>query len=411
MDSLTIKANLVVPIVNEGTLYGLLIAHDCTEVHYWQEWEVDIMKQVAFQISIPLARVTFINQIEETTAQAQGLAKEQQELKENLQKRALELLMQVDPVSQGDLTIRAKVTEDEVGTIADSYNATINSLRKIVTQVKQAAEQMTTSTSQNQESVRSLSGAALKQNEEISAALARVQAMSNSIRVVAANARQAEEAVVQATSTVKSGDDAMNRTVDGILSIRETVAETAKKVKRLGESSQKISKVVNLIGDFAAQTNLLALNASIEAARAGEEGRGFAVVADEVRSLARQSAEATAEIEKLVADIQGETNEVVAAMESGTEQVVVGTRLVDETRSNLNQISAVSNQISQIVQSIAQATVAQTQDSEAVTQSMTGIAAIAQKTSADANNVSNSFEQLLLVAEDLQREVGQFKVE
>ena len=137
----------------------------------------------------------------------------------------------------------------------------------------------------------------------------------------------------------------MNRTVDGIMAIRQTVAETAKKVKRLGESSQKISKVVNLISSFADQTNLLALNASIEAAHAGEEGRGFAVVADEVRSLARQSAEATAEIETLVADIQAETNEVLAAMEAGTEQVVTGTKLVDETRKSLNQITVASIQI------------------------------------------------------------------
>jgi methyl-accepting chemotaxis protein len=202
----------------------------------------------------------------------------------------------------------------------------------------------------------------------------------------------------------------MNRTVDGILAIRETVAETAKKVKHLGESSQKISTVVNLISTFAAQTNLLALNASIEAARAGEEGRGFAVVADEVRSLARQSAEATNEIEKLVAAIQGETNEVVAAMEAGTEQVVMGTKLVDETRQSLNKITTVSSKISDLVASITQATVVQSQASQAVTQTMTNVAAIAEKTSQEATFVSSSFEQLLKVAKTLETEVGQFKV-
>ena len=338
------------------------------------------------------------------------LKEEQRQLKEDLQKRALELLMEVDPISKGDLTIRAKVTADEIGTIADSYNATVGNLRKIVLQVQEAASQVAQTTSTNEISVQGLTTEALRQAEEISAALDRVQEMAQSVRLVAASAQEAETAVQQAQETVKEGDAAMNRTVDGILAIRETVAETAKKVKHLGESSQKISTVVNLIGTFAAQTNLLALNASIEAARAGEEGRGFAVVANEVRALAQQSAAATSEIEKLVASIQEETNEVVAAMESGTEQVVMGTRLVDETRASLNKITSASAKISNLVEAITQATVIQAQASEAVTHTMTNVAAIANKTSEEVSLVSSSFEQLRKVAQTLQQDVGQFKV-
>lgn len=335
---------------------------------------------------------------------------EQLELKEALQNRALELLMEVDPISKGDLTIRAKVTADEIGTIADAYNATVANLRKVVIKVQAAATQVAETTSTNEASVQALSAEALHQAEEIAQALERAKDMAQSVRLVAANAEQALVAVQQAQETVEEGDVAMNRTVNGILAIRETVAETAKKVKHLGESSQKISTVVNLIGSFAAQTNLLALNASIEAARAGEEGRGFAVVADEVRSLARQSAEATAEIEKLVAAIQAETNEVVTAMESGTEQVVTGTRLVDETRQSLNRITVASAKISNLVEAIAKATVVQTQASEEVTQTMTNVAVIANKTSQETTIVSSSFEQLLKIAQTLQEDIGQFKV-
>jgi methyl-accepting chemotaxis protein len=202
----------------------------------------------------------------------------------------------------------------------------------------------------------------------------------------------------------------MNQTVAGFQEIRDTVAATAKKVKRLGESSQKISKVVNVISNFADQTNLLALNASIEAAHAGEEGRGFAVVAEEVRSLARQSAEATAEIEALVAEIQLETKEVVAAMEAGTEQVVAGTKLVDKTRVSLTQIGDVSQEINQLVAEIAAATVEQSQDSEVVTKTMLEVAEISNQTATEAIAVSASFQDLLIVAQQLENSVAKFKV-
>ncbi|MBW4467883.1 MAG: GAF domain-containing protein [Pegethrix bostrychoides GSE-TBD4-15B] len=406
MERLHIRANLVAPIVNQGQLFGLLVAHHCTQTHEWKQSETIFVSQLAAQLGISIA----VQEVETARMTAETLATEQTELKESLQRRALELLMAVDPVSHGDLTVRANVTEDEIGTVADSYNATISSLRKIVLQVQEAAQQVVSTTNSNESAVRDLSTGALQQTTEITAALAQIQEMANSIQQVSNSAQQAETAVQQATQTVQAGDAAMNRTVEGILAIRETVGETAKKVKRLGESSQKISKVVNLIGTFAAQTNLLALNASIEAARAGEEGRGFAVVADEVRSLARQSAEATAEIEKLVASIQAETNEVVAAMESGTEQVVMGTQLVDETRQNLTQIAAVSTQINDLVRSIAQAAQMQSKASESVTQTMTGVATIADQNSAEAIQVSDSFKQLLDVAQSLQTEVGQFKV-
>lgn len=338
------------------------------------------------------------------------LAEDQRRQKEELQERALQLLEEVDPINEGDLTVRARVTEDDIGTIADAYNVTVTNLREIVTKVQSTASDVTATTRDNAASIQSLSQEALTQAERISVALAQVKQMAESVRLVAMNAERAAVIVQRANQTVQEGDMAMNRTVDGINAIRETVAETRQKVKYLGESSQRITAVVNLISSFAAQTKLLAFNASIEANRAGQEGRGFAVVAEEVRSLAQQSAEASTEIEKLVTTIQGETSEVIAAMETGTEQVVIGTKLVEDTRHSLNKITTASAEISDLVSAISQTALHQTNTSETVTETMSQVATIANRTSQEADRVAASFQQLQSVAEELQQDASRFKV-
>ena len=403
LKSLAVVAVLVIPVIIEDNLVGWLIAHQCSEERTWQDEEINLLSQMAFGLGRAIEKIELL----ELQQQAQ---ERERVAKENLQRRALELLMEVDPVSQGDLTVQVKVKEDEIGTIADSYNATIESLRKLVAQVKTAAIEVSTTTSDKDRSIQELSTGASAQTQEINTALARIQVITDSISAVAKNAKAAEAAMLRAVNTVKAGDEAMTLTVEGFQEIRDTVAATAKKVKRLGESSQKISKVVSVISNFADRTNLLALNASIEAAHAGEQGKGFAIVADEVRSLARQSAIATAEIEALVAEIQTGTNEVVTAMEEGTQQVVAGTKLVDKTRFSLIEIADVSQEIDRLVGEIAIATVEQSRDSEVVSQTMKQVAAISDKTSTEAEEVSASFKDLLAVAEQLKDSVAKFKV-
>jgi len=403
LESFAVKANLVVPIIIQGKLFGLLIAHQCDAPRNWQQGEMDFLSQIATQIGLAKVRVELLEKQQKSEA-------EQREAKEELQKRALELLIEVDPISKGDLTIRASVQEDEIGTIADSYNAMVESLRRIVVDVKRAAEQVATTTNTNEEAVVNLSMEAKLQSQEITEALEQLQAMSQSIASVALAAEQAE-AVVEATSqSVEAGDVAMTQTVKGIDKLRTTVVETAEKVKRLGESSKDIAKVVNLIGRFAAQTHLLALKASIEAARAGEQGRGFAVIADEVRSLAAQSSDATVDIEKVVAQIEAETKEVVAAMEAGRVEVEEGTKMVELTRQNLNKITVASAQLSELVGAIANASFEQSVSSLAVTETMSDVAEIAERTSTSSVTVSNSFKDLTDVATRLQNEVAKFKV-
>ena len=401
MQSLGIKASLIAPVIVEDRLDGLLMAHQSAK-RLWSNEEVEFAGQIANQIGFGVTRLIFQEQ------QKQGEIREKA-AKEAIQSRALDLLKEVYEVAEGNLTIRAKVTEDEIGTIADAYNATIESLHRLVNEAKSAAVEVQNNTTTNNVAVRALAQETLTQAREIALTLEQVNAMERSIEQVAKNASKADEFVKQANLTISTGDRAMNHTVAEINAVQNTVTETASKVQKLGESSQEISQAVNLVGRFAAQTHLLALKASIEAARAGEQGKGFAVIANEVRSLATQSAEATAEIETLVSKIQLETNELAEAMNQGTVQIAAGNELVQQTRQSLTQITQAGDEISKLVSSITQAAKQQSQTSARVSQTMLNVAKVAKHNSQSATEVSSSIGELSTVAERLQAGIGKFK--
>ncbi|MDJ0747345.1 MAG: methyl-accepting chemotaxis protein, partial [Xenococcaceae cyanobacterium MO_167.B27] len=277
--------------------------------------------------------------------------------------------------------------------------------------VQTAATRVNETSGKNTTSVTQLSAQAQEQVEHLKVALTELQQMIAATQAVMNNAKQVKQAVQEANRIVQSGDSLMEKTVDGIMEVRETTAETAKKIKRLGEASQKISKVVNLIENFATQTNLLSLNAAIEATRAGEYGKGFAVVADEVRSLAYQSANATTEIERLVEEIQTEINEVNSSIEIGIAQVVQGSNLVNETRQSLRDIVQATSRIIQLVVGITNATATQNQQSQTLTAAMNDVSEIAQKTFESSTQISQSFLELLTTSEELQISVSKFKID
>lgn len=402
LESSSIRSCLIIEIEQQETPIGLLIAYNKTSVESWSDSQLDFLRQMAIQINFTLSRLDLLQQQENIQL------KEKQD-KEQLQKRALELLQQVDQLNQGDLTIRADVADDEIGTIADSYNSTIYNLQKLVDQVKNVAFEVEQNVGDNQEIINKLATEEIEQAQSIDQTMVQIQSMNASIHEVSQSASQAEQIVKQAHRTIIDGDNKMNQAVMQISALQNNVEQTEQKVKLLGESSQEISQVVNSIGRFAAQTHLLALKASIEAARAGDQGKGFATIADEVRSLASQSATATADIENLVARIQIETNEVVYAMAEGTKQVSSGTKLVQQTRQSLDQVTQASQEISLLIEAIASSAQGQSDISDQVSQNMTQVAAKAKVNSESATQISSRIENLLAVANKLQNNVDQFK--
>ncbi|MGB3189509.1 MAG: GAF domain-containing protein [Limnoraphis sp.] len=405
-----VKANIVVPILVNQKLYGLLGAHQCSSKRQWAASEVEVFKQVALQVGYALEQAQLLEQVQQARQAAEKASDEQQQQNEMLQQQIEDFLEDIEDSFSGDLTVRARVSEGVMGTVADFFNATIENLQRLVLQVQSAATVVTQTAQGSEQEIKQLSNEALRQAETISDALTQIQVMANSIQAVAQNAQAAEMKVQQASQVLQTSDQAMNRTVEGIVVIQKTVHATARKVRNLGEASKKISRVVSLIGEFANQTNVLALNASVEATRASQDDQGFATVATEVRTLAEQSASASAEIEQIVEEIQAETKEVIRAMQIGMKRVLLGTKLVKDTRQTLTDLVEVSRSIRELVEEIADSATTQAQTSSQLSGTMQEVAAIAHSTSEQSLTVADSFTQLLGVAGELQKGVAQFTI-
>ena len=405
------RAYVTVPIFQGEKLWGLLATYQNSEPRDWLEEEINLAVQIGSQLGIALQQAEYLQELRTKSETLAKIAEQEKAATENFQKRAIEFLTTVRPALDGNLTVRAPIATDVLGTIADLYNNTLQSLRQIVIQVKIAAAQVATTSSSSEAEIEQLSQQAQQQFQDLAQALEEVEIMNHSTQAVTKNAQAIGDAVLKANQTVQTGEGAMNRTVDGILDIRDSVAEAGAKIRELGEASQKISRVVNTISDFATQTQLLSLNAAIEATRAGEYGKGFAVVADEVRSLARKSATATTDIENLVSEVRSQISEVIKVTESTISQVTTGTNLVEETKASLHAIANATGEIETLVAEISQTTVKQLEQSQSVTQTMKNVSEIAANTSQDANQLATSFQESLATAQNLQSVVDKFKVD
>jgi methyl-accepting chemotaxis protein len=330
--------------------------------------------------------------------------------RDEIQGAIMKLLDEVSGVADGDLTHEAEVTADMTGAIADAFNYMIAQLRQIIKTVQQTTQSVSGSAAEIRSTAEHLSQGSESQARQIGDTSDAVQEMSTSIAQVSENATLSASVSQQALANAQQGAKAVQDTIEGMNRIRDQVQETAKRIKRLGESSQEIGEIVQLIEDIADRTSILALNASIQAAMAGEAGRGFAVVAEEVERLADRSTQATKQISTLIKTTQSETTEAVAAMETTTREVVEGSRLADQAGQALNEIENVSNQLADLIQSISSASKQQSRGSENLARSMMEISEVTQQTAAGTRQAAVAINQLATLADQLRDSVSQFKL-
>ncbi len=326
------------------------------------------------------------------------------------QNAILRLMNEMGDLADGDLTVRATVTEDVTGAIADSLNYTTEEFRKLVSRIIAAVEQMGHATKNAEDISKGLLDAAQKQAREIQEAGEAVQLMTKSIKEVDSSAAQSANVARRTLVATEQGARAVRNTISGMDAIREQIQDTSKRIKRLGESSQEIGEIVDLISDITEQTNVLALNAAIQAASAGEAGRGFSVVAEEVQRLAERSGEATRQIGALVKTIQGDTHDAVAAMEKSTLGVVEGAKLSDVAGQSLREIEQVSNELAALINSISTSTQVQTDMASEVASVMQDILQITVQTTEGTRLTANSIAQLTGLTSDLRGSVAGFKL-
>jgi twitching motility protein PilJ len=332
------------------------------------------------------------------------------EQNEKNQEAILKLLDEMGDLADGDLTVTATVTEDITGAIADSINYAIEALRSLVTTINETSVQVTASAQESRSTAMHLAEASEHQAEQITAATEAVVEMSRALEDLSSDAHESQEVAQRSVEFAGKGSQAVHDTITGMDNIREQIQETSKRIKRLGESSQQIGEIVELIDDIADQTNILALNAAMQAAMAGEAGRGFAVVADEVQRLAERSSNATKQIETLVKTIQADTNEAVSSMETSTTEVVNGAKLAEGAGDALKEIENVSSYIADITQKMAESAKLQADGATQIRTNMGVIKEITIQTKEGTNQSAASIDTLAEMSDELSRSVAGFRL-
>ncbi len=322
----------------------------------------------------------------------------------------LRLLDEMSSLADGDLTVQASVTDDITGAIADSVNFAIEQLRELVKGIKYTAQEVAGSALKTRSITSDLATAAAGQAEQVGDATKTVLQMAQAFDKMAQRSSESSDVARNSVNIAVTGGAKVRETISGMDTIRDQIQQTSKRIKRLGESSQEIGDIVEMINGIAEQTNVLALNAAIQAASAGGAGKGFAVVADEVQQLAESATNATRRIETIVQTIQTDTSEAVVSMESTTSEVVSGARLAEDAGTALEQIESVSKDLSTLISNISAEAQTQSNTATEISELMKEVQSISIQASENSTQAASSVEDLAELVMQLSDSVTDFKL-
>lgn len=344
--------------------------------------------------------------LEEREAAQQKAEKENEQLNDSI----INILQSVHQLSQRDLTVKAPVTQDVVGTVSDSINFLTDETSRVLKDVTNVAGQVKDSSEKVRSQAGMVSHTAEQERESVSNMVDSLYQATQSMERVAQLAQESNKATTEATEVTENALNTVNNTVKGMESIRETIAETEKRIKRLGERSQEISGIVNLINTISERTHVLALNASMQAAVAGEAGRGFAVVAEEVQRLAESSRNATQQIASLVGNIQIETNETINTVNNTISQVVEGSSQAQKAGEQMRHTQQITEKLVNQIRLIAEASEQQKTMSGQLLEAVQHIGASTEQTAQQIESQNQETLNLQQAAQRLVESVSVFKL-
>ena len=331
---------------------------------------------------------------------------------EYLMRNVQTLLINMDKFSQGDLTVSVQAEQnDEIGKLFNGFNQVVANTRDMIISVSEAVAATASASSEISSSTEELAAGAQEQSAQTTEVAGAVEEMTKTILETSTNVTRASEIAKTSGNIARDGGKVVSDTIGGMNRIADVVTQAAETVKELGNSSDKIGEIVQVIDDIADQTNLLALNAAIEAARAGEQGRGFAVVADEVRKLAERTTKATKEIATMIKQIQKDTNNAVVSMVKGTEEVNSGKQLAQKAGEALDQIINSSKEVVDNIAQVAAASEEQSSAAEQISKNIEGISSVANESATGVQQIARAAEDLNNLTVNLQNLVAQFKID
>ena len=342
--------------------------------------------------------------------QADAERKKAEEENERLNNSVIAILQAVNLLSQRDLTARAPVTQDIIGTVSDSINALTEETSRVLSGVSLIAAQVAAASGKVKSQGDLVSKTAEDERLNVGRMINSLTESTQTTNQMATLAAQSNHSAEQATMATDNALETVNGTVRGMESIRETIAETEKRIKRLGERAQEITGIVSLINTISERTHVLALNASMQAAVAGEAGRGFAVVAEEVQRLAESSRNATQQIGTLVSNIQLETNETINTVNRTIDQVVKGSEQAQKAGKEMRRTQEVTAQLVSQVKRIAEGSELQKEMSANLLASVHAMGKSNERTAAQIGTQNVETESLQASARRLVESVNVFKL-